>query len=470
MMRSFLIAVTRNPLSLVGTLLTTFSVAIVGTLFLLELVGFHGGPYLGILAYLVFPLIAAAGLVLIPVGMRRDRKRRARQPGRGFPVIDLNNLRTRRIVILIFVLSIVNVMVFATTTYKGVHVMESNEFCGTACHSVMQPEYTAYQGSPHARVACVDCHIGSGADWWAKSKLGGAWQVVSVTFDLYPRPIETPVHDLRPARDTCEQCHWPTKFVGDNLVVIDRFESDEENTALKTVLNLHVGGQIGNGSHGIHWHVDPGVEIRYRSDRSRETIYDVELRLPDGTVKTYLSPEQGEQGWDEEAGELEWRLMDCVDCHNRPTHIYRLPEEEVDGALAAGSIDRELPFLRREALAALEAEYASHDEARAGIPARLEAFYRESYPELATERAAEIATAGREVAAMYTRNVFPSMKVGWGTYPDHIGHETSPGCYRCHNDEHESMDGDVISQDCDTCHAVLAWDEEDPEILAALDG
>jgi hypothetical protein len=454
---------------MLGAAIVTFSTAIVVTLFLLQLTGFEGGPYVGILAYLVFPMLLALGLILIPIGVRHESKRVAKRGGEhSFPVIDLNLDRTRRVVLVVVGLSVINVMIFAVATYKGVHVMESNEFCGTACHTVMQPEYTAYQRSPHARVACVECHIGAGADWFAKSKLSGAWQVVSVTFDLYSRPISTPVHDLRPARETCEECHWPTRFVGNRLKVIDRHKDDEANTPLKTVLAMHIGGQRGGDSQGIHWHVDPGVEIRFRSDRSREAIYDVEMRLADGTVKTFMSPLQAKAGWEAQAGELEWRSMDCVDCHNRPTHIYGQPESEVDGALAAGDLTS-LPYIRREAVAALKESFDSHDAARAEIPRRIEEFYRDNYPETLSTKPDAVAAAGQMVAELYCRNVFPKMNVSWGTYPNHVGHESSPGCYRCHDEEHETADGETIPQDCDLCHGVLAWDEEDPEVLRSLE-
>ena len=468
-MRSLILAITRDLVSMVGAAIVTFSVAIVLTLFLLELVGFDSGPYVGILAYLVLPTFLAIGLVLIPIGIRRARLKSARTGEEPrLPVIDLNVDRTRNIVLGVLALSVVNVIIFALATYKGVEVMESNEFCGAACHSVMAPEYTAYVRAPHAHVDCVECHIGSGADWFAKSKLAGAWQVVSVTFDLYPRPIPTPVHGMRPASETCGDCHWSSRYVGDRLTVIDRHASDEENTPLKTVLNMRIGGRIGNHSSGIHWHADPDVQIRYRSDRSRSTIYDVEMRLADGTSKTFLNPAQSEPGWEEEAGDLEWRTMDCTDCHNRPTHIYGLPESEVDGALQSGEL-ASLPYVRREAIAALEATYGSHEEARSVIPPRLTDFYRENYPDLMAARGDEVAAAGALVAELYSRNVFPSMNIGWGTYPDHSGHEAFPGCYRCHDDEHETAEGETISQDCDSCHTVVAWDEEEPEILDLLE-
>jgi hypothetical protein len=342
--------------------------------------------------------------------------------------------------------------------------MESTEFCGTTCHTVMQPEHTAHQRSPHSRVKCVDCHIGPGADWFVKSKLSGAWQVVSVAFDLYPRPISTPVHDLRPARETCEQCHLPSKFVGDRLVVKTQFADDEENTELKSVLVMKIGGQRGDASHGIHWHVDPNIQIRYRSDEKRETMYEVELTDEDGNVKLFVGPEAGEADAD-----IAWRVMDCVDCHNRPTHIYRMPEYEIDQALAADQLPRSLPYLRREGVRALKAGYSSADEARAGITGALQAFYRESYPDQAAERATEIAAAGAQLTELWAANVFPKMNVDWGTYPDHRGHMVSDGCFRCHSDEHETADGEAIPQDCFECHALLAIEEESPEILQQLE-
>jgi hypothetical protein len=272
---------------------------------------------------------------------------------------------------------------------------------------------------------------------------------------------------LRPARETCEQCHWPTKFVGDRLDVRTHYDDDEANTELKTVLLLRVGGLQGRESHGIHWHVDPSNQIRYRSDELRETIYEVELTLADGTVKTFL-PGGSANGDAEQGGHGQWRVMDCVDCHNRPTHIYRLPEEAVDLAIQAGKISRELPYVRREGVRALQAEYASHEEARAGIAGEISAFYAENYPDLAAARAELIEQAGRVFGDTYCENVFPAMKVTWGTYPDHIGHEQFEGCFRCHNDEHRTAEGEVISQDCDTCHSLLAMEEEDPEILQQL--
>jgi nitrate/TMAO reductase-like tetraheme cytochrome c subunit len=469
--RNAFIALTRNGISLAGTAITTVSAIIFLTLFALELVGFRGSSYLGILAYLVIPGIFVVGLLLIPVGIFQERRRERAaelrgESQKGFPILDFNQARLRKLTFFVFVFTIINAILLATATYKGIEVMESTEFCGATCHSVMEPEFTAYKRSPHARVKCVSCHIGPGAGWFARSKLSGSWQLVATTLNLYPRPIPTPVHNLRPARETCEQCHLPTNFVGDRLKVITHFADDEANTELKTVLLMRVGGQWGDKSHGIHWHVDPDVQIRYRADASRETMYEVEMRTSDGTVKRYRS---GVEPEGEEGGSPEWRVMDCVDCHNRPTHIYRTAAEEVDRALAQGGIDRSLPYIRREAIRVLEATGAPHEEARLAMAEELASFYRREYPELLEAHREAVEQAARMVGEIYASNVFPAMKVTWGTYPNHIGHENFPGCFRCHDDSHETAGGEVISQDCSTCHALLAMEEENPEILATLE-
>jgi hypothetical protein len=472
MARHFFAALTQNPISLIGTALAVASLMLIVSLFIIQMMGFEGGPYLGILTFLVLPMFFVLGLLLIPFGIYRQRRRAARMAADGeapklFPVIDLNSETTRKSVIVFMVLTMINILVLAGATYKGVEIMDSTEFCGMACHKVMQPEHTAHQRSPHSRVGCVDCHIGPGADWFVKSKMDGAWQLVAVTLNIYPRPISTPLHNLRPARDTCEQCHWPTKFVGDKLKVDTIFDEDENNTELKSAILLKVGGLHGRSSSGIHWHVDPNIQIRYLADASRMTIYDVEMTKSDGTVKTFLAGEA--------PADAEWRVMDCVDCHNRPTHIYRPPAEEIDLLMADGKIDRGLPFVKREGVRILEeADYESHDAARAGIAESLSAFYNENYPDLAVQNAVAVTAASDALGDIYSWNVFPHMRVRWDTYPNHSGHppvrsrEDAPGCFRCHNRQHETAAGERIARTCDLCHTVLATREQDPEILRLL--
>jgi len=467
MIRNYVSVIVRSTLSMVGSAIATAGFVLFVTLFLMEQLGFEGGPYLGIISYLLLPAVVALGLTLVPIGIwRQTRKEREAAahgaPAPNLPVIDLNTPRTRKALITFGVMSLAGAVVLAVGTYKGVEYMESVQFCGTACHTVMQPEYTAHQRSPHSRVACASCHIGPGADWFVKSKISGSWQLIAVSFNLYPTPIPTPVHNLRPARQTCEQCHWPTKFVGDKMRVRVHYADNEPNTKLHTVLLLKIGGEHGRASSGIHWHVDPGVKIRYLSDPSREKIFDVEMTGRDGKVKLFKSADAPK--------DAQWRQMDCVDCHNRPAHIYRQPANEIDGAMDQGSIDKSLPFIKREGLRAVQVEYPSHDAARKGIAADIAAFYAKNYPHVAASKAAAVAQAGKALGDIYSWNVFPQMKVTWDTYPNHIGHKQSPGCFRCHDKKHKTDDGEKISKNCDTCHSLLAEEEKDPAILYQMLG
>jgi len=462
--RNFLSSITRNGLSLFGTGLALASLVLIVSLFFIQEIGYEGGPYLGIMTYLILPMIFVLGLLLIPLGTFLYRRSLRTVPGAEsiplLPVLDLNKPKTRNWLLILLGATMVNIVIVAGATYKGVEVMESVEFCGLACHAVMEPEHTAFQRSSHSRLKCADCHIGPGADWFVKSKLDGAWQLVSVAFDLYPRPIPTPLHDLRPARDTCEQCHWPTRFVGDKLKIKTHFDEDEANTELTTALLLKVGGEAGRRSAGIHWHVDPGVSIRYRSDETRKDIYEVEYSDAQGNVKTFADRSAPEGG--------EWREMDCVDCHNRPSHNFRPPDSEIDVALRDNLIDRTLPFVRKEALRIINADYPSHEEARQVITTELTQYYAENYPTLASERADDITAAANALGDIYAVNVFPGMKVWWNTYPVHIGHETSEGCFRCHGRRLRTAERESISRDCDLCHTVLAEREENPAILSEL--
>jgi nitrate/TMAO reductase-like tetraheme cytochrome c subunit len=466
MIKHFFAAITGNIVSLIGTLLIVVSLLLLGALLIMLAMGYEGGAYIGIITFVALPMAFLLGLALVPIGLwwrkRKDAKLAAQGQASGhLPVFDLNNERTRGVLIGFVALAIPVLALAAGLTFKAVHYMDSTEFCGTACHKVMQPEYTAFQRSPHVRVGCAGCHIGPGAEWFVKAKISGSWQLIAVAFDLYPRPIPTPVHSLRPSSGTCEQCHWPTKFVGERLKVRTHFADDEQNTELKTALMVKVGGREGGASHGIHWHVDPNHQVRYLSDPSRETIFDVELTdLTSGEKKVYKAADAAPAG-------AEWRTMDCIDCHNRPAHNYRSPGFEVDLAMSEGRIDRTLPYVKREGLRVLtEKVYESHDEARAGIAAALKAFYAQNYPDLAESEA--VAQAGKALGDAYCWNNFPHMKVTWDLYPNHIGHQQSPGCFRCHDNKHKTDDGDKIGKKCGTCHNLIVEEESDSKLLQEL--
>ncbi|MEE9235990.1 MAG: NapC/NirT family cytochrome c [Candidatus Acidoferrales bacterium] len=463
-----------NRLSQAGVVVTTASGITLLTFYTTEFFGVRVGPYIGIITFLILPAVFILGLLLIPAGMwRRWRreKRAGRLPGE-YPQINFGDPKLRETAYFVLVMTGVNLALFLTATYRGVHYMDSAQFCGLTCHGVMQPEYTAYQNSPHARVGCVECHVGPGAPSFVRSKIAGSYQVISVTLDLYPRPIPTPIENLRPSRETCEQCHWALKFHGDKLVVKTQFDTDEENTETKTVLLMHTGGidpltGQPQGNHGVH--LQPGTTIEYLSaDEQRQEIPYVRYRKATGEVIEYVS--DSEAPLDQyRAGPL--RRMDCMDCHNRPTHTFQLPEAAVNQAMAAGRIDPALPYIKQQSLEVLQADYESQAQAAREIRQRLLDYYRENYPDQFESEPEKVEQAAEALIDLYRRNVFPQMKVAWGTYPNHLGHQDFPGCFRCHDGLHESPGGEfAIPSDCDTCHALLAFEEPEPEILETLQG
>ena len=457
---------TNNWISLLGVVIVT--TATVFWLFLLPttLRGEVQHPYAGILVYLALPTFFIGGLVLIPLGILWERRRETRSgtmPASFLP-LTFRNPDLRRVVVFVGVTTFANIVIASQLTYAAVNYMDSVTFCGQTCHSVMQPEFTAYQNSPHSRVECVSCHIGPGAGWFVRSKLSGVGQVFAVTFNTYPRPIPTPVHNLRPARETCEACHWPQQYGGDRLRIVRKFADDEHNSETKTVLLMHIGG--GNGGQGIHGvHMGPGVRIRYaHSDEKRQVIPWVEYRDASGKATAYTASDaKGAM-----PGNLEVREMDCVDCHNRPTHAYQLPEPAMDLKLADGNISASLPFAKKTGVALLRAAYASREEAESRIPAAFAAFYREKYPDVYAAKRVEIEHAAQAVLAIYRRNIFPAMNVSWGVYPNNIGHNDFPGCFRCHDDNHVAPSGAKVTQDCGACHNMLAMEEAAPKILTDL--
>jgi hypothetical protein len=425
-------------------------------------------PYTGIVFFLILPGVFAFGLILIPLGMwLRRRKLRARgELPSEFPHVDLRSPYFRRAITIVGVLTLANFAIMGAASYKGVEYMDSAEFCGKTCHTVMEPEYAAYVDSPHSRVSCVECHIGPGAPWFVKAKISGVRQVFAVALKTYSRPIPSPVHDLRPARDTCEHCHWPQKFTGDRLRVRTKYADDEKNTPSTTVLLLKIGGRTTEGLVGIHGrHLSDAERIEYVStDGRRQVIPLVTYIDDDGKKVEYVSTDANAT-----TGQLanaERRKMDCMDCHNRPTHAFEMPERAVDKAMSDGRISAKLPFIKREAIAALKAEYPDRATASQKIPAAIGEFYRTNYPSVFQSDRAQVETAAEGVKAIYLRNIFPEMGVVWGSHPNNIGHEDFLGCFRCHDGKHKSSDGRVISDDCESCHQVLALEEENPKILA----
>jgi hypothetical protein len=458
----------RNWITLFGAALAAASGLFIVGFLILGLLHLTASPYLGIMALLILPAVFVGGLLLIPVGAYWDHRRmrkglvtHAAQAG-AFPVIDLNKTHTRRVALIVMILTAVNLLIVSTVSYHGVVFMDSPTFCGRVCHTVMEPEYTAYTASPHSRVACVECHIGPGAPWFVRAKLTGLSQVAAVALNNYERPIPTPVKNLRPSQDTCEHCHWPEKFTGDRVKVLTKFQEDEANTPIKTVLLMHIGGGAGN-EQGIHsWHINPGIRTTYvASDDKRQEIQYVRVEKSDGTVQEFRK--KGVAG--KPAGEE--RVMDCIDCHNRPTHVFQMPDEAVDEAMAKGRIDRAIPSIKTVATEALK-EATGEEGDIDKLTEKVRAHYRESLPGFFASDSGKIDRAVEELERIYRRNVFPKMGVTWGTYPVNIGHTQWAGCSRCHNDTLLTEKEETIGEDCSICHTVLAWDEEDPKILEQL--
>jgi hypothetical protein len=447
----------RNAISIAGAVLATLGALLFLLVFAIDLFGYHQHPYIGIVFFLIIPGVFVFGLLLIPVGIFVERRRRA--AGRGasslhWPHIDLNNAHHRNVVFAVAVLTLVNLIIVSAATYRGVEYMDSVEFCGQVCHEVMQPEFAAYQDGPHSRVTCVQCHIGSGAPWFVRAKLSGTRQVFAVLLDSHTRPIPSPVENLRPARDTCEQCHWPEKFHGDKVEVKREFAEDEQNTETTTTLQIHVGGgseKLGVAT-GIHWHMNVANHIEYiATDDKRQVIPYVFLRDRNGKTKEYIA--EGVTKVELEGGER--RTMDCMDCHNRPSHPFApSAERAVDEAMAIGEISAKLPFVKRETVAALKQEYQNQQAAEDAIARRLREFYRTNYLTTYNSQRQDVERAVTATQALYRRNVFPAMRVGWGTYPNNIGHVAFPGCFRCHDENHKASDGSVIRQDCEQCHSM----------------
>ena len=461
----------QNPISLTGAVLTTSSVITLLAFWAYDIL-FPGPPhpYIGILLFLILPGIFVIGLLLVPAGIlvRRHALLKTGELLDVYPAIDLRHPVIRHGFLAVGIATLINVVIFGTASYRGVEYMDSTQFCGKTCHTVMTPEYTAYQGSPHSRVNCVACHIGPGASWFVRSKLSGVRQVFAVTFHTYSRPIPAPVKYLRPARETCEQCHWPQRFTGDKFLVKTSFKDDEKNTLLTTALVMKIGGRTWQGSVGIHGrHLADNSQIRYVSiDEKRQVIPVVSYTDAQGKTVEYVSTDIKATPQQLSAGEH--RLMDCVDCHNRPTHAFDLPESAVNRQMAAGLISPELPFIRKKAVEVLKMDYPDRDTAKRQIVEEINSFYHANYASVYNSRRSLVQQAAESVADIYLRNVFPSMKMTWGVHPNNLGHNDFPGCFRCHDGSHTSADGKTIPNDCATCHNLLAMEEENPKVLADL--
>ncbi|OGQ95878.1 MAG: hypothetical protein A2521_01875 [Deltaproteobacteria bacterium RIFOXYD12_FULL_57_12] len=445
----------RSPLGLFGVALTTISITLMLVGVVIDQLGLIHNPYIGVITFMILPGGMITGLLIIPLAaFLRRRQYYKYGVERDHLHINLSDHRHRKFVVGFVALTVINIAILAVIGYEGYHFTDSPYFCGVVCHKVMEPEYTRYLRSPHVRVACVECHIGPGADWFVRAKISGLRQVMAVMTDSFSKPIPAPVTHLRPARDTCEECHWPEKFHGKKVKSFTHFTNQNQATPEVNEIALHIGGRNPqtNVFEGIHWHVSNDVKVSYLAvDDKRTKIAKVQVVRPDGSQEEFVNKSieipEGKQ--------LQWRVMDCVDCHNRPTHVYDMPEERVDFGLLSKRINPEIPGIREDSLLVINREYATRDEAKTKMIEHLVGLQGLRGKEQLDKYEIDIRKAGEYLVETYLVNVWPEMNIAWGTYPVHLGHqfaEQGYGCFRCHDEEHVSDKGGTITQDCGLCH------------------
>jgi nitrate/TMAO reductase-like tetraheme cytochrome c subunit len=450
----------RNYVSFFGLVIIAGSLVSIVLLLLLDLIRTAQNPYHDLVTFIMLPAFLILGIVITLTGAIFERRRRRLKPDSElatFPKIDLNDARQRRIAITLVAVTFVFVFMSAFGSYRAYEYSESVEFCGRTCHSVMKPEFVSFHATSHASIRCVDCHVGSGATSYVRAKLNGARQLYSLAFNSYSKPIHTPVFNMRPANETCGHCHWPSKYYGAELKTFNHYAYDEQNSLRQTRMLINIGG--GNPETGpvagIHWHMNLANEVTFiASDSRRQVIPWISVKDGRGNVVEYydrsrpLSPEQ--------ISTADKRRMDCIDCHNRPAHTYLSPDMALDQSFAAGRMDPSLPYLKRESVAALSQTYATEDEAVKSIANRLDNFFRTNHNEIYSQKPDLIKNAIAENQRIYRTYFFPEMKTNWESHPNNIGHLYSSGCFRCHDGEHVSNTGKVLSNDCNICHRVLS--------------
>jgi len=453
-----------NWLSLLGGAITTASAMVLVGFWIVSFFG-HGGssnPYLGIIFELILPGIFVAGLVTILIGIltRRSYLVATDQVPSFFPEISIHDPIFRHGLDFVVVATLINFAIVGTACYRGVAYMDTVSFCGSTCH-VMLPENTAYHISSHAGVACTECHVAPGTAGYLHAKVNGTKQLLEVVFRNYPTPIMAE-NKLPAAATTCLGCHDPQSFIGDKLRVSSAYADDEANSQTSSLTMLHVGGRDSfgrlSGIHGAHM-----GKIEYIStDSSNQTISWVGKTEDNGSVTEFVTgdPKKPVIGHK--------RTMDCIDCHNAVGHAFNTPEDTLNKDMALGSPSASLPFAHKEGLELLKETYGSREIAQTQINAKLVTFYRSQYPAIWNSQRPQIEAAAKTLVKIYNSNIFPNMKVGWGTHPDNIGHNNSPGCFRCHDGNHNATATKTITNDCSACHNLLVSGELHPKLMSDL--
>ena len=457
-MRKLLPKILSNPVSLIGLVIALFNAGFIVFLSVVEAFSSHAHPYADLVIWLILPALVLLGLVLIIVGIRREkRKERAGAPAEHrFPVIDLNDPNRRKTAVLLLTGFLLLSLLYAFAGYKTYEFTESDTFCARLCHIVHTAEDSSHSYSVHAEIACVDCHVGPGAKYFLLYKLKGTRQLFDLLTGRYPRPIPTPVVDLRPSQDVCENCHGPKYQVNQFLQSRTYFLSDKKNTqkTINLLLKMGKADVTTERPPKMHWHYSTTAEIVYAAaDNARTKIPWIRVKRLDGKVRVYRVV--GAELSDSDAANVGTRRMDCVDCHNRPGHPFNPPSIILNALLATNLVDPGLPEMKSVAVKALEAEYSSKSAAYSGIARAIREFYQKIYPDVASSQQAAIDRSIGELQRAFDRNYDPHMKVSWKNFPNNQGHRFSPGCFRCHDGKHRTDDGIVLSRDCSLCHLLI---------------
>jgi nitrate/TMAO reductase-like tetraheme cytochrome c subunit len=465
----------RNWITIIGALISGLNLLLIIVLFIISTIFNKSNTYLGLFIYIILPGFFILGLIMIPVGMALTRKRLkgvSENERKRLPVVDLNNPQHKNAFIIFTIITIIVLFLSTYGSFEAFHLTESVEFCGTLCHKVMEPEYTAYQNSPHANVTCVECHVGSGASWYVKSKLSGLHQVYAVLTKTYPSPIETPLHDLRPARETCEKCHWPQKFYSRTLQTNRYFLADSLNSEWDIILQMKIGPEYKEPgfNEGIHWHINPSVNIEYISENDKREVitYVKYTNKKTGEVTIFKNPDISVS--DSLITASENRTMDCIDCHNRPSHNYNSPPVYFDKSMLTGNIRKEIPFIKKTAMGILRNTFTSKDTALLQIKDGIVNYYKTDYSDFFNAHSAMISESVESIQNAFSQNTFPGMKVTYDAYPEHIGHLETEGCFRCHNDAFISENGKRISKNCNLCHTIMGQGKPDNMQYSAVRG
>ena len=334
-------------------------------------------------------------------------------------------------------------------------ITNSSEFCGLACHT-MPPEYISYLNSPHARVKCVECHIGRAT---IATQFFRKAHDISHVVKFVGADYETPIYvkGLRPAPQVCERCHNPEKFSDNSQAEIKHYDAAKNNELSTTYLSFKIGG----GTHreglgkGIHWHAENAIEYIYSDDpHLQQEIPWVKVTYADSgeteiftDTEAALPPDFAEQNADRV------QTMDCMTCHNRDSHPFKSPDQALDDAMARGLIAVEIPYFKQNAIAIMERQYPSMDHANNAIDG-LKQYYTVNWSDYYTANVETVDKAIAEVKRLYSEMVYPTMDVSWTTHPDNVGHKDSPGCFRCHDGKHLNEKQESIRIECNLCHTI----------------